>query len=111
MTTITTNDARYSSPRLGHDTLFISASTEIKKSAKLGMLTMRKAIQVPRASTANGSTYWDARSTNTLSRAPAGTTKLKSHELKLASASLARHAVAANTATIAANVACRAILP
>ena len=37
----TTIEARNSSLRVGHETLFISASTAIKKSAKPGKLTAR----------------------------------------------------------------------
>ena len=37
----TTIEARYNSGRVGQDTLFISASTAIRKSAKLGTLTRR----------------------------------------------------------------------
>ena len=38
---MTTRELRISSPRLGHDTLFISASTEIRKSANAGTFTTR----------------------------------------------------------------------
>ena len=46
MQKITTIKLRHSSPRLGQLTLFISASTAIKKSAKLGMFTSRNATHV-----------------------------------------------------------------
>src|SRR5262245_5931548 len=97
MTTITTSDARYSSPRAGHDTLFISASTEIKKSAKLGMLTTRKPIHEPRAITETGRMYF----------AIASDIAGDSHRAKNGSptdASLIRHAIVAKIATMPSNV-------
>ncbi len=54
MTTITTIDALTSWLRVGQLTLFISASTEIKKSAKAGILMTRHAAQQPIRRTANG---------------------------------------------------------
>ena len=47
MTKITTAVARHSSVLEGQETLFISASTEIKKSANRGTLTTRKATHSP----------------------------------------------------------------
>ena len=52
---MTTIDERNSSLRCGQETLFISASTEIKKSAKLGNCTTRKLNHKPNANTASGS--------------------------------------------------------
>ena len=45
--TSTTIDARINSARLGHETLFISASTAIRKSANAGTLTIRYAAHNP----------------------------------------------------------------
>ena len=61
MTRITTTDARNNSPRDGHDTLFISPSTEIKKSANAGICTTRKLAHSPTASTASGTEYCASR--------------------------------------------------
>src|SRR5215213_6645951 len=90
MTTITTIDARNNSPRLGQETLFISASTEIKKSAKRGMFTTRNAAQPPMAMTAAGMAY---------------------RLISVVAASLSLQAPIATAARIAKNVIWRAILP
>src|SRR5262245_3454367 len=50
ISTITTIDARISSVRDGHETLFISASTAIKKSANVGRFTIRKPSHNPTTS-------------------------------------------------------------
>lgn len=51
---ITTIEARINSSLVGHVTLFISASTAIKKSANRGQLTSRYPIQSPAASKTPG---------------------------------------------------------
>ncbi len=53
----TTTELRINSVRVGQDTLFISASTAIKKSANGGQLTRRYAIQNPHRARSPGTTY------------------------------------------------------
>ena len=108
ITTNTTNDARKSSGRLGQETFPISFSTEIKNSAKRGILTTRNAAQAPTAKTINGRTYFATISGGMLSRNPLGTKKLPNSGV---APELIVHAPTAATASSAKNVACRATLP
>src|SRR3990172_9040997 len=61
ITRMTTSDARNNSPRDGHDTLFISPSTEIKKSANVGICTIRKLAHNPTTNTTSGMKYLSRR--------------------------------------------------
>ena len=62
ITKTTTIELRINSVRVGHDTLFISASTAIKKSANLGRLTSRYPIQSPTTQNAADDQWWSHRS-------------------------------------------------
>lgn len=104
----TTIDDRNNSPRLGQETFPISFSTEIKNSAKRGMLTTRNAAQAPTAKTINGTTYFATTSVEILSRNPGGT---KYSPNSGVAPELIVHAPTATAASNAKNVACRAILP
>ena len=54
---ITTTDHRTNSVHEGHDTLFISASTAIRKSAKAGKLTTRYVAHSPTMANTPGTPY------------------------------------------------------
>src|SRR5262245_43550824 len=88
-------DARTNSVRDGHDTLFISASTAIKKSAKEGKFTIRKPSHKP----TNNSTLAAIHAYNR------GTCQ------STVSSGGSRHAASANATQIARQVNCRTSRP
>ena len=100
MTRITTSEARNNSPRDGHDTLFISPSTEIKKSANAGICTTRKLAHNPIANNTSGTKYLTQ-----LRRRPSDVAACHP-----STRSSSKHPSATINAK-AANVACRAIRP